>query len=59
MPHEPMHHELLTALESELLACFRAMDEQAKAATVYIIAAHSAGRRDFVAPVTLSLVSND
>lgn len=59
MPDEPMHHHLLTPLEAELLACYRAMDEQAKAATVYIMAAHSMGRQNIVEPVKLSLVSKD
>lgn len=59
MPHEPKHHHLLTAHEVELLACYRAMDEQAKAATVYMMAALSMGCRDFVEPAKLTLVSKD
>ena len=59
MPQEPMHHYLLTSHEAELLACYRAMDEQAKAATVYMMAAQSTGRQNIDAPVKLSVVSND
>lgn len=59
MSDQPMHHHLLTPHEAELIACYRAMDEQAKAATIYIMAAQSMGCRDSAEPAKLTLVSND
>lgn len=58
MDDEPKQYYLLTATEAELLACYRRMDDQAQAATAYIMAAQSMGR-EHVAPVKLSLVSKD
>ena len=59
MTDEPMHHHLLTPLEAELLACYRAMDEQGQAATAYMMAAQSTGRQNIAAPVRLSLVGKE
>lgn len=56
---EPMRYYLLTPHEAELLSCYRAMDEQAQAATAYVMAAQSTGRQNIVEPARLSLVSND
>lgn len=59
MPDEPKHYYLLTAHEAEILACYRMMDQQAQAATAYIMAAHSTGSQNIAKPVRLSLVSKD
>jgi len=59
MPDDPKHYCLLTAHEMEMLACYRMMDEQAQAATAYLMAAQSMGRQNVAEPVRLSLVSKD
>lgn len=59
MPDEPKHYYLLTAHEAEILACYRTMDQQAQAATAYIMAAQSTGSQNIAMPVRLSLVGKD
>ena len=57
MDDEPMRHYLLSALEAELIACWRTLDEPTQATVSFVVASNTNHNRlNIDTPVILQLV---